>query len=104
MNYDENQSYGADQDMDGEAMPDLDRLSLPDDALDDDMELPLEDMAAPTDEDAKDKPEAKKPSSKKKGKEPAKTDEERERRTRMEDLIAKGKRGDLSASELDDAG
>ena len=103
MNYDENQSYGADQDMDGEAMPDLDRLSLPDDALDDDMELPLEDMAAPTDEDAKDKPEAKKPSSKKKGKEPAKTDEERERRTRMEDLIAKGKRGDLSASELDDA-
>lgn len=46
MNYDENQSYGADQDMDGEAMPDLDRLSLPDDALDDDMELPLEDMAA----------------------------------------------------------
>ena len=49
MNYDENQSYGADQDMDGEAMPDLDRLSLPDDALDDDMELPLEDMAAPTD-------------------------------------------------------
>ncbi len=52
--------------MDGEAMPDLDRLSLPDDALDDDMELPLEDMAAPTDEDAKDKPEAKKPSSKKK--------------------------------------
>lgn len=103
MNYDENQSYGADQDMDGEAMPDLDRLSLPDDALDDDMELPLEDMAAPTDEDAKDKPEAKKPSSMKKGKEPAKTDEERERRTRMEDLIAKGKRGDLSASELDDA-
>ncbi len=103
MNYDENQSYGADQDMDGEAMPDLDRLSLPDDALDDDMELPLEDMAAPTDEDAKDKPEAKKPSSEKKGKEPAKTDEERERRTRMEDLIAKGKRGDLSASELDDA-
>lgn len=103
MNYDENQSYGADQDMDGEAMPDLDRLSLPDDALDDDMELPLEDMAAPTDEDAKDKPEAKKPSSKKKGKESAKTDEERERRTRMEDLIAKGKRGDLSASELDDA-
>ena len=52
MNYDENQSYGADQDMDGEAMPDLDRLSLPDDALDDDMELPLEDMAAPTDGDA----------------------------------------------------
>lgn len=103
MNYDENQSYGADQDMDGEAMPDLDRLNLPDDALDDDMELPLEDMAAPTDEDAKDKPEAKKPSSKKKGKESAKTDEERERRTRMEDLIAKGKRGDLSASELDDA-
>ena len=103
MNYDENQSYGADQDMDGEAMPDLDRLSLPDDALDDDMELPLEDMAASTDEDAKDKPEAKKPSSKKKGKEHAKTDEERERRTRMEDLIAKGKRGDLSASELDDA-
>ena len=103
MNYDENQSYGADQDMDGEAMPDLDRLSLPDDALDDDMELPLEDMAASTDEDAKDKPEAKKPSSKKKGKEHAKTDEERERRTRMEDLIAKGKRSDLSASELDDA-
>ena len=103
MNYAENQTIGRHQDLEGEAMPDLDRLSLPDDALDDDMELPLEDMAAPTDEDAKDKPEAKKPSSKKKGKEPAKTDEERERRTRMEDLIAKGKRGDLSASELDDA-
>ncbi len=106
MNYDENQSYGADQDMDAEAMPDLDRLDLPDDTLDDDMELPLEDEAAPDGTGSKDRSDAKKPApnnSKKKGKEPAKTDAEHDRRTRMEDLIAKGKRGDLSASELDDA-
>ena len=106
MNYDENQSYGADQDMDAEAMPDLDRLDLPDDTLDDDMELPLEDTAVPDGAGAKDRTDAKKSApnnGKKKGKEPAKTDAEHDRRTRMEDLIAKGKRGDLSASELDDA-
>ena len=102
MNYDENQGYTTD--MDGEAMPDLDRLTLPDESLDDDMdETPEESAPEQAVPNAREKSETKKAASRKKGKETHETDAEREREARIEDLAAKRKRGDLSESELGDA-
>ena len=102
MNYDENQGYTTD--MDGEAMPDFDRLTLPDESLDDDMdETPEESAPEQAVPNAREKSETKKTASKKKGKETHETDAEREREARIEDLAAKRKRGDLSESELGDA-
>lgn len=102
MNYDENQGYTTD--MDGEAMPDFDRLTLPDESLDDDMdETPEESAPEQAVPNAREKSETKKAASKKKGKETHETDAEREREARIEDLAAKRKRGDLSESELGDA-
>lgn len=102
MNYDENRGYTTD--MDGEAMPDFDRLTLPDESLDDDMdETPEESAPEQAVPNAREKSETKKAASKKKGKETHETDAEREREARIEDLAAKRKRGDLSESELGDA-
>jgi RNA polymerase primary sigma factor len=102
MNYDENQGYTTD--MDGEAMPDFGRLTLPDESLDDDMdETPEESAPEQAVPNAREKSETKKAASKKKGKETHETDAEREREARIEDLAAKRKRGDLSESELGDA-
>ena len=108
MNYDTNtQDFGPDQDTEMDAAPDFAQLDLPEDVLDDDMDLPLVDLTPATgpaaDGAAKAAGKDTKKAAAKKDKNTPETDAERERRTRMEDLIARSKRGDLSASELDDA-
>ncbi len=87
-------------------MPDLSRFELPEDGLDgcvdDDLDLPLGGSETES-EAAADKAavaaQKKTTAPKKKGE----TDPDKEKKSRMEDLIAKGKRGALSDSDLDEA-
>ena len=84
-------------------MPDLSRFELPEDGgVDDDLDLPLGGSETES-EAAADKAAAaaqkKTTTPKKKGE----TDPDKEKKSRMEDLIAKGKQGALSDSDLDEA-
>lgn len=107
MNYDTNtQDFEPDQDTEMDDTPDFANLDLPEDALDDGMDLPLTDVTPVAEPTADGTAKTTGKDTKKatgKNKNTSETDAERERRTRMEDLIARSKRGDISASELDDA-
>ncbi len=78
-------------------MLDLSKLELPDSGLDDDLDLPMD--SAEMREGPDRQMAQKKGGQKKKGE----SESEKDKKARMDALIAKGKRGALSESDLDEA-